>query len=209
MKMMAKGDKFYFENFSNSADFAKDAANYLVECLENYDYNKITDMLETMHTFEHNADLKKHEMNDALAKAFVTPIDREDLDMLSQQLDNVADAIEEILQKFYIYNIKEIHPAAITFAKNLVKGCGVIVQIMDEFENFKNSKAIRPLIIACNDVEENCDSLYLTTMQSLTKESNDILETIAWYQIFDCFEACADTCEHVCDCVSTIIMKNT
>ena len=118
---MAKGDKFYFENFSACATLAKNAANYLVECLEGYDADKIDEMLVQMHTFEHGADIKKHEMNETLAKAFVTPVDREDLDMLSQQLDNVCDTIEEILQKFYIYNIKTIDPAAIEFAKNLVK----------------------------------------------------------------------------------------
>ncbi|MBQ1252131.1 MAG: DUF47 family protein [Firmicutes bacterium] len=90
---MAKGDKFYFENFSERAVLAKDAANYLVECLEHYDADHITDMLEKMHSFEHNADIKKHAMSDNLAKAFVTPIDREDLDILSNQLDNVSDTI--------------------------------------------------------------------------------------------------------------------
>ena len=206
---MAKGDKFYFDNFLNCATLAKDAANYLVECLEDYDLDKIGDMLEKMHSFEHNADIKKHEMNEVLAKAFVTPVDREDLDMLSQQLDNVSDIIEEILQKFYIYNIKEIEPAAIEFAKNLVNSCEVMVQIIAEFENFKKSKNMRSLIIECNDVEEKCDKLYLSTMQSLTKNSNDVLTTIAWYKIFDCLEACADACEHVSECVGSIIMKNT
>ena len=206
---MAKGDKFYFENFSACATLAKDAANYLVECLENYDADKIEEMLEKMHTFEHSADIKKHEMNETLAKAFVTPVDREDLDMLSQQLDNVSDTIEEILQKFYIYNIKTMEPAAIEFAKNLVKSCEMLVQIMDEFENFKKSKTMRGLIIACNDVEEECDKLYLATMHNLTRSSTDVLTTMSWYKIFDCFEACADACEHVSECVGSIIMKNT
>lgn len=206
---MAKGDKFYFENFSACATLAKDAANYLVECLDNYDADKIEEMLEKMHTFEHNADIKKHEMNETLAKAFVTPVDREDLDMLSQQLDNVSDTIEEILQKFYIYNIKTMEPAAIDFAKNLVKSCEMLVQIMDEFENFKKSKTMRSLIIACNDVEEECDKLYLATMHNLTRSSTDVLTTMSWYKIFDCFEACADACEHVSECVGSIIMKNT
>ena len=206
---MAKGDKFYFENFSACATLAKSAANYLVECLENYDADKIEEMIAKMHTFEHSADMKKHEMNETLAKAFVTPVDREDLDMLSQQLDNVADTIEEILQKFYIYNIKEIDPAAIAFAKNLVKSCEMLVQIMDEFENFKKSKTMRSLIIACNDVEEDCDKLYLATMHNLTRNSTDVLTTISWYKIFDCLEACADACEHVSECVGSIIMKNT
>ena len=206
---MAKGDKFYFENFSACATLAKNAANYLVECLENYDANKIEEMIEKMHTFEHSADIKKHEMNETLAKAFVTPVDREDLDMLSQQLDNVCDTIEEVLQKFYIYNIKTMEPAAIEFAKHLVRSCEMLVQIMDEFENFKKSKTMRNLIIACNDVEEECDKLYLATMHNLTKNSTDVLTTMSWYKIFDCLEACADACEHVSECVGSIIMKNT
>ena len=206
---MAKGDKFYFENFSACATLAKNAANYLVECLDNYNADKIEEMLLQMHTFEHSADMKKHEMNETLAKAFVTPVDREDLDMLSQQLDNVCDTLEEILQKFYIYNIKEMNPAAIEFAKNLVKSCEMLVQIMGEFENFKKSKNMRALIIACNDVEEDCDKLYLATMHNLTKNSTDVLTTMSWYKIFDCFEACADACEHVSECVGSIIMKNT
>lgn len=206
---MNKDDKFYFENFLECADLAKTASNYLVECLENYDVNKLPDMLEKMHTFEHNADIKKHEMTEALAKAFVTPIDREDLDILSQQLDDVLDTLEEILQKFYIYNIKQIEPAAIEFAKNLVKSCETLVQIMSEFENFKKSKNMHTLIVFCNDVEEECDKLYLATMHNLTRNSTDVLTTISWYEIFEGFEACADACEHVSECVGSVIMKNT
>lgn len=99
---MAKGDKFYFENFIECAQLSKKAALYLVSCLENYDADKIEPMLVKMHEYENRADIKKHEMNEALAKAFVTPVDREDLDMMSQQLDNVLDLLEEVLQKLYI-----------------------------------------------------------------------------------------------------------
>ena len=83
-----------------------------------------------MHEYENRADIKKHEMNEALAKAFVTPVDREDLDMMSQQLDNVLDLLEEVLQKLYIYDIKTIQPSAIEYAKNLVNGCDLLCSIM-------------------------------------------------------------------------------
>ena len=206
---MAKGDKFYFENFAECTALAKKAATYLVECLENYDADNIEKMLEKMHTFEHSADIKKHEMTETLAKAFVTPVDREDLDMLSHQLDNVLDILEEVLQKLYIYDIKKIEPAAIEYAKHLVRACDMLCEIMNEFENFKKSKKIHSLVIACNDVEEDCDKLYLLTMHELTKNSTDVLNTLSWYKIFDCFESCADACEHVGECVGSIIMKNT
>ena len=153
--------------------------------------------------------MKKHEMNEALAKAFVTPVDREDLDLMSQQLDTVLDLIEEVLQKMYIYNIKTIEPAAIDYAKHLVRACDILGDIMAEFENFKKSKKLHSLIVASNDVEEECDKLYLATMHELTKNSTDVLTTLSWYKIYDCFEACSDACEHVSECVGSIVMKNT
>lgn len=206
---MAKGDKFYFENYIACTTLAKQAAGYLVECLENYNGADIENMLEKMHTYEHQADMKKHEMNEALARAFVTPVEREDLDELSQQLDNVLDTIEEVLQKLYIYNVKTIEPAAVDYAKNIEKCTGLLFDIMTEFENFKKSKKIHDLIVACNDIEEECDRLYLSSMHNVTKNSVDALATVSWYKVYDCLEACADACEHVSECVGSIIMKNT
>lgn len=206
---MAKGDKFYFENFAAGAALSKKAATYLVECLENYDPEKIEEMLQKMHEIEHTADIKKHEMNDALAKAFVTPVDREDLDMLSQNLDQVTDKLEEILQKFYVYDIQSVDSSVIEFAKRIVKSCELLCDLMNEFENFKRSKKIRELIIELNDVEEECDRLYLSSMRALTKSSDDILTTISWRDIYECFESCADACEHASECVGSVIMKNT
>ena len=206
---MAKGDKFYFEIFVASTMLSKEAAAYLVTCLENYDPANIADMLKQMHQIEHNADVKKHELRDALAKAFVTPVDREDLDMLSHQLDDVTDNIEEVLQKFYVNNIKTIEPAAVEFAKKIVTSCQLLCELMAEFENFKRSKNIQALIIKVNDVEEECDQLYLDSMRALSCEGADPLHVIAWRDIYRCLEACADACEHVSECVGTVIMKNT
>lgn len=206
---MAKSDRFYFENFAACAALSKKGALYLVECLENYDPEKIEEMLTKMHEIEHSADIKKHEMTDALAKAFVTPVDREDLDMLSQNLDHVADKLEEVLQKFYIYDIRTIEPAAIEFAKKIVHTCELLCDLMEDFENFKRSKKIRELIIELNDAEEECDKLYLASMRALTKSGNDALVTISWRDIYECLESCADACEHVSECVGSVIMKNT
>ena len=206
---MAKGDKFYYENLAKSAAFSMEAAKYLARCLEQYNPDQMDTMLSEMHKIEHNADGAKHEMSAALAKAFVTPVDREDLDMLSHQLDDVTDIIEEILQKFYIFNIRTVPSYAIAFAKNLVRACEKLMSLMDEFESFKKSKKIHTLIIELNDIEEECDQLYISCMRKLTEESRDALSTISWREIFDCLEECADACEHVSECVGSVIMKNT
>ena len=206
---MAKGDKFYFENFSQCTALSKKAADYLVKCLENYNPDEIDRMLTEIHEIEHSADVKRHEMGDALAKAFVTPVDREDLDMLSHNLDNVTDKIEDIVQKLYTNNITSIKPSAVVFAKNVVKACEYLCEVMDEFENFKKSKKMQTLIIKLNDIEDECDKLYLSSMRALMQSPEDVLVTIAWREIYDCFESCIDACEHVSECMGSVIMKNT
>ena len=72
---MAKSDKFYFQNFSSCTLLSKETAEYLVQCLENYDPDNMVSMLANMHAIEHQADVQKHAMNEALAKAFVTPVE--------------------------------------------------------------------------------------------------------------------------------------
>ena len=64
-------------------------------------------------------------------------------------------------------------------------------------------------IITLNDVEEECDKLYLSSIRALTKKSTDVLETVSWRKIYESLEACADACEHVSECVGSVIMKNT
>lgn len=206
---MAKSDKFYFDNFSQCAALSKKAADYLLECLENYNPCRIEKMLEEVHEIEHSADIKRHEMSDTLARAFVTPVDREDLDMLSHNLDNVTDKIEDIVQKLYINNITEINPSAVSFAKQIVRACEYICEVMDEFVNFKKSKRIQTLIIKLNDIEDVCDKIYLSSMRELMKNPQDIFITISWREIFDCFESCADLCENVGESIGLVIMKNT
>ena len=58
--MASKADKFYFDNFSAAAAQSLKAAQYLVECLNDYHPENLQEMLTVMHEIEHNGDGKKH-----------------------------------------------------------------------------------------------------------------------------------------------------
>ncbi|MGN0519694.1 MAG: DUF47 domain-containing protein [Candidatus Fimenecus sp.] len=207
--MKNKQDRFYFENFIAASDDTCSAADYLVKCLKNYDADKMRDMLKTMHQFEHAGDTKKHEMSASLAKAFVTPIDREDLAVISQCIDDVTDCIEEILQCFYTYQITAVLPEAIAFAEKLVGSCALMKKMLTEFGNFKKPAKLHEMIVEMNHFEEECDGMYLEAMRKIRTHTNDVLEIISWREIYEKMEDCADACEHVGDCVDTVVMKNT
>lgn len=207
--MANKADLFYFRNFVEAAECCCKAADYLVECLTHYDLDRIKFMLASMHAHEHMADMKKHEMSSALAKAFVTPLDREDLDELSQNIDEVCDRVEEVLQRFYVNQIRSVTPEAVEFARKIAGCCRLMREMMRQFENFKRQEELQSLIVELNNMEEDCDAFYLEAAVKLRSQCSDVLEVIGWREIYDYMEDCADACEHVADSVSTIVMKNT
>ena len=94
--MAKKPDSFYFDNYVACADLAVQAAELLTKIFENFDPAKIHDMLDKMHAIEHAADKKHHELEDALLTAFITPLEREDLDLMSCSLDTVLDLMVEL-----------------------------------------------------------------------------------------------------------------
>lgn len=205
---MAKSDRFYFENFTAAAECCCKAAAYLQKCLTNYDYANIRTMLEEMHAIEHEADGVKHEMTAALAKAFVTPLEREDMAQISANIDEVADFIEEVVQRIFVNRIQVIMPETITFAGMIVECCQLMKEMLGELVNFKKPKKLHDMIIALSHKEEECDRLYLEATLKAADFSSDVLTVIFWREILDKLEKCADACEHVGDSIETIVMKN-
>ena len=205
---MAKADRFYFDNFLSAADYCNKAAVYLQECLTNFDSGNIRLMMEKMHSIEHAADGVKHEMSANLAKAFVTPLEREDLAHISANIDEVADCIEEVLQRIFVDRIETIVPEAVDFAAKIVECTQLMTAMLTELVNFKKPKKLHEMIINLSHKEEECDRLYLEATYKSADISDNVLTVICWREIFDKLEKCADACEHVGDCVETIVMKN-
>ena len=77
--MSKKQDSFYFENFIACTQLSCQAAHLLEQAMEHFDPAQLPQKLEEIHAVEHAADEKKHLLSDALIKAFITPIEREDI----------------------------------------------------------------------------------------------------------------------------------
>src|ERR1700761_6805182 len=60
-------------------------------CLRAFGEGEVSRVREAVQILEHDGDKIVHEMEEALARTFVTPIDREDLQKLSSELDGVLD----------------------------------------------------------------------------------------------------------------------
>jgi len=199
----------YFNAFYVFTHFASEAASYLEEVMANFDASTIEAAVEKMHTIENNADMAKHEMLKHLSHAFITPIEREDIVELAQELDTVVDTIEEVLRRIHMFNIKEIRPEIFEFTALIVKCCSSLSLAVEEFKNFKKSKTIAEKLIQVNTIESEGDKLLEESMRRLFAEESDPKQLLIWMTIFDWMENCLDVCEDVADTIESVIMKNT
>ncbi len=207
--MSKKQDMFYFESFIACAEDACSAARLLKETLANFEPQKLRTQLEKLHDIEHEADKKKHAVTDKLSKAFITPIEREDIASLCQNVDEVTDKLEDVAIRLYLNNVQEIRPEALDIIDVVQKCCNKMVEMLKEFPEFRRSKKLKELVIQINDLEEEADRLFISAMRKLHTESKDALHIIAWREIFTYLEKCADACEHVADVVESVVMKNS
>ena len=207
--MSKKSDSYYFQNFIECVECGCQAAKMLEDNLNHFDTGLLQDKLDELHRIEHDADKKKHEMMAVLVKAFITPIEREDIILLSQSIDEVTDKIEDVLIRIYINNVQQIRPEALAFIKVIIRCCEALKEVMEEFADFRKSKTLHDLIIEINALEEEGDRLFIESMRRLHAEVTDPIEIIAWREIYVYLEKCCDACEHVADVVESVIMKNT
>ena len=207
--MSKKQDSFYFDNFIACADLSCQAARLLKQVLEHFDPKQLSEKLDEMHAIEHAADEKKHEMLNVLVKAFITPIEREDIMALSQCVDEVTDKIEDVLIRMYCNNIQSIRPDAIELAGVIERCCEALMGMLKEFADFKHSKKLHNHIVNINTMEEEADNLFISSMHELHTTCSDPTTIIGWREIYIYLEKCADACEHAADVVESVVMKNS
>ena len=202
-------DSYYFDTFSACAEDACRAAHLLEAMMQNFQPANIRQELDEIHKIEHSADEKKHELQSVLVKAFITPIEREDIILLSQSIDEITDKIEDVMLRLYCNNVQTIRPDAIEMGAVLIHCCEEVRKLIDEFADFRRSKKLREYIIHINTMEEQADKLVIDSMRRLHTSTSDPIEIISWREIYIYMEKCADACEHVADAVESVIMKNT
>lgn len=207
--MAKKSDTFYYDNFKTCASISCEAAAFLDNVVGNFDVLRLSEDMGFMHSIEHKADDKKHEMTAELVKAFITPLDREDIIKLSQSIDNVTDALDDILIKMYMTNITALRDDCKNFCGVITGITAALEELFDELYHFKKSKKIKDIIIEINRLEEEGDRLYVTAMRRLHKEVDNVPTIIAWRDIYSDFEEVCDACEDVADIVESITIENT
>lgn len=206
---MAKNKNDYFQMLEQQVACCVQASTLLEDILCNYAADKIGAQHQRMHDIEHAADKIHHEIVNKLAVEFMTPIDQEDILRLVQIIDDITDALDEIVMEFYMFHISKVPADAPKMAQVVSRCVNGLYVATKELKNFKKPEMLRSLLIAVNDIESEADDIYMEAIHDLFGATDDAKILMGSKAVYDSLENCCDLCEHAADVIEQIIMKNT
>ena len=127
----------YFNAFLEMGRHSLTAVELLKETLETYDPAMLKERMAQIHAVEHSADTLKHQLTNQLIREFLPPIEREDIVELSDVIDDLTDAIEDVVIRLYMSNIPQIAPPALQFCALIIECIRTLQQALEEFRHFK------------------------------------------------------------------------
>lgn len=196
----------YYHALVEMCACSKRAAELLDDLVN--DYKNVPAKVEGIHKVEHECDMLLHQYASTVNASFITPIDREDLITLSNDLDTVTDVIEDAAGAFYMYNVNTIEDSVKTMSALTVQSVTALYNAVEAFESFKDPKKLEDCVIEVNRLEEEGDRLFKESMRTLYGSGATPIHIMKWERIYNAFEALLDQCEDVADELALAAIKN-
>src|SRR5688572_10122570 len=86
---------------------------------------------------EHRADEITHNVIQRIDRSFVTPLDREDIHMLTSRLDDVIDLLDGTVRRVQMFHLTTAHPHAARLADVLKRAAHRIEQAVNNLKKPK------------------------------------------------------------------------
>lgn len=201
-------DEQFFDMFAQLARRITRSAELLRELFQHPE--RLREAEAAIKVVEHEADELVLTVNKKIDTSFVTPLDREDIHLLANRLDNVVDLIDGTARRAAMYRITEARPPALALTDVLVRAGQ---QIEQQVRDIRKSALVTQHGRRIKQLEEEGDALYHEAVGALFAGDGgappDPLTVIKWKELYDKLEEAMDECEDVSNTLESIALKNS
>ena len=200
-------EESYFDLFDVVVDNVAHAAALLLDLVEDFvdPEMKAKRLVEA----EHEGDRLTHAILSRLNSTFITPFDREDIQALAGQLDDVVDAIEAAADMMVLHKIMEPLDAVVEQARLIDRAARATADGLRNLRGLKQ-EPLRSYLIHINELENEGDRLYRRARADLYNFTGEhpARYVLMWKDIVEQLEEALDGFEHVAHTVETILIKH-
>lgn len=200
-----RNERFY-ELLHDSARNLLVAAEALVDLMQHF--HNVESKTSHLAELEHNGDNITHSIVKLLHKTFVTPIEREDIALLAERMDDVMDLVEGAGMAMCLYNIKEPTQRAVDLADIIRLMAVNVEQAINRLGKRGGLREILPYCVEINRLENVADDIFRKATAELFEDEVTPVEIIKWREIYDQLEEATDRAEDVANVLEGIVLRH-
>ncbi|MBP7795439.1 MAG: DUF47 family protein [Elusimicrobiales bacterium] len=206
MPLIPKETKF-FDMTTEQTRVIGEAVNLMKKMIKDDDIS--FESVRRIKELEQNCDTISHEIIHALNETFITPIDREDIYKLVNEIDDIMDLLNVVANRLYIFRIKSAKDTYLNeFIETIDEAVTMVGNVLVGLKEMKKKTRILDYCIEINRLENSGDSLREKAIMNLFEKETDPINIIKWKELYEVSETILDACEKVAKTVEEVMVKN-
>ena len=203
-------ERKFFEMFEKATGNLLEISNLLLELVKTSSTEDRKRISKEIEHLEHVGDNVTHEILNQLSKSFITPFDREDIHALAVVIDDIADYINGVSSRIFIYKIEasDITPEVVKLAELIVRCAEELHMAVGQLRNLKQMDIINEVYVRVNSIENHADDIFDMAVGKLFDEEKDPIKIIKMKEIYSTLETATDKAEDAADIIKSIQVKN-
>lgn len=200
-KALRKDDVF-FTVFKTLASLSTEAAVELHRLFESLPITEDDD--EKMAGLESRGDELQVELNLRLAKAFVTPLDREDIHRLAKAIKGILDNMHGAAHRAVYLKVDTVMSEALVLIDLASTAIKAIEEAVCCLQKGKSVAHLRQIV---TDAERRGDKVSRQAIGHLFENRVEVYELLKWKELYERLESLLDRCEDTFLIIETLSVK--
>jgi predicted phosphate transport protein (TIGR00153 family) len=201
-------EKKFYPLFNEAAGYSEKAAGCLAELLREPVIERRKVLYKEIKEQERNGDKVTATIYGELYKTFVTPFDREDINLLGSRLDMFLDHIHDAARRVVTYAPEHLSDKLAEIGESILQDARLLTRIMGQLDSLqKNPRPVHDMCEEISRIEHHVDELFEGYVGELFATEKDAIELVKLKNIVQVLEDSTDCAKEVSDVVRGIIIK--
>ncbi len=205
LQKLIGGDEIFFELLEQSAEEARESVRVLVRLLAAPSESSLDDF----------AMLRKkdkritEDISARLTTTFVTPLEREDIEALSNALYKIPKTLEKFGERLLLCPDRVRNVDFTRQANLLVRAADVVTVMVKQLRKSPDLEKVKEQNDQLQYLEGEADRLMVELLRDLYKGEKDAVSVIALKDLYDLLEKVIDRCRDAGNVIFHIVLKNS
>lgn len=207
LNIFPKEEKF-FELFAEQAQLIKTICCQFKELVEKFEDGLTESRVTQIRQTEDRGDELLHDILIKLARSFVTPIDREDIHLLANIMDDIMDYVQGAAVRLDMFEVSEIRSGIVELACILDECSDLLIEAIARLPKFQDITDLRRTMRKLESKGDDVNRLAVADLFKSATSVPDVLDLMKWKEIIESAENGVDKMEDVLDVLEGVVIKH-